>query len=87
MLHRGSRYRIVWGAGVALAIADVLTSAVVASLSDGATDTARTADVLAAGTPQVSPPTGTPTPTGAATPTSAPTSTASTSVPRSPGAC
>lgn len=73
----GRRYRLTWGAAVALTVVGVLSYPVMASLSDGAADTAQTA-AAPTGTPQVS----TPTPTASIpTPTVSPTPTASASAP------
>ena len=73
----------MWGAAVAVAVVGVLSYPVMASVFDGAADTARTAAAPGAATPQVSTPTptatGTPTPTGSPTPTVSPTPKASAS--------
>ncbi|GHH65500.1 expansin EXLX1 family cellulose-binding protein [Promicromonospora soli] len=73
----GRRYRLIWGAAVALTVVGVLLYSVMTPLFDGAVDTARTEVVPVNGTPQVSDPTttatGTPTPSGSPTPTASPT--------------
>ncbi|GAB3162344.1 hypothetical protein GCM10027059_14860 [Myceligenerans halotolerans] len=71
----------MWGAAVALAVVGALAYPVMASLSDGADDTARTAAVPADGAPEASTPTPTPTPTPTVTPTPTPTPAASPSAP------
>jgi expansin len=79
----GRRYRLIWGAAVALTVVGVLSYSLMTSLFDGAVDTGRTAVVPVTGTPQVSGPattaTGTPTPSGSPTPTVTPTPKASAS--------
>jgi expansin (peptidoglycan-binding protein) len=88
--HSAFRYRVVWGAALAVAVVAVLAYPVIGSLSGDAADAARTAAVAAPGGSPVSSPTatasGTPTPTGSPTPTATPRSGAYARMQTSPTA-